>query len=306
MLRRLLTLFQILVVSSVFGIWLSAINDSGYPFTDLFKPFIVLAAEELNSKPNSDPLSAVHLRKRNGSYAISVESVRHKLKEKQDILLVDARNKEEFETFSIPGSVNIPLFAIKTKSFLKEKSLVLINEGYNYDELERACEDLRESGFTVWVLRGGLYFWKEKGGRLKGDPFAQKELNKMPPSVFFTERDAETWRVIDVSSPENREANAIIPQAISVPFSGNETEFISALSKIIATRNNNQNLSFLICNEKGEEYARIEKLIQNAGLYAFFLKGGIKGYEDFLERQATIKQAKHSKSTTIEECSTCP
>ena len=185
MLKRMLALFPILLMSSEFGICLSTIGDSTYPFVGLVKPAVVLAAGELNSKPNPDPLFAEQLRKQNGSYVISVESVRHKLKEKQDILLVDVRNKEEFEAFSIPGSVNIPLFAIKTKSFLKPKFLVLLNEGYNYDELEQACEDLRESGFTVWVLHGGLYYWKEKGGRLKGNPFMQKELNKMPPSVFF-------------------------------------------------------------------------------------------------------------------------
>jgi hypothetical protein len=54
------------------------------------------------------------LKKRNPTFSISVESVRQKLKENQNILLVDIRKKDEFEKFSIPGSINIPLFAVKT------------------------------------------------------------------------------------------------------------------------------------------------------------------------------------------------
>jgi rhodanese-related sulfurtransferase len=284
------------MLSLLFSILLILLSYSTFLCIDLFRPAVVIATEKSEAMPNSGSTP----------YRISVESVRHKLKEKQDILLVDVRNKKEFEAFSIPGSLNIPLFAIKTKSFLKPKWLVLVNEGYDYRKLEQTCEDLRESGFNVWVLQGGLYYWKEKGGRLKGDPFAQKELNKMPPSVFFTERDDETWMVIDVSSPKKHESNTLIPQAISLPFLGNETQFVSTLNKVTAARKNNQNLSLLVYNEKGENYTTIESILENAGLNVFFMKGGIRGYEDFLKRKDLIKEAKHNEKATIENCSTCP
>ena len=70
-------------------------------------------------------------KRRNPAFAISAESVLQKMRENQDIVLVDIRRRVEFEKFRIPGSINIPLFAIKTKAFLKSKSLVIVDEGYS-------------------------------------------------------------------------------------------------------------------------------------------------------------------------------
>jgi hypothetical protein len=83
----------------------------------------------------------------------------------------------------------VPLFTIKTKGFLKSTPFVLINEGYYYGQLEQECKRLRDPGFTaVWILNGGLNAWRQKGAPLNGDIFAQKELNRMPPQVFFEEK----------------------------------------------------------------------------------------------------------------------
>jgi rhodanese-related sulfurtransferase len=109
--------------------------------------------------------------------SVLMESVSQQLKNRQDITLVDVRDAGEFEKFRIPGSINIPLFAIKTKTFLKSKPLVLINNGQNYKQLTDECTVLSKAGFIVSMLDGGLYQWKRKNGRLEGDVFAQKELN---------------------------------------------------------------------------------------------------------------------------------
>ena len=57
---------------------------------------------------------------------ISVKSIHKEMKSgKRDMVLVDVRNPRAFETFRIPGSLNIPLFALKTKTFLKTNRLIL-------------------------------------------------------------------------------------------------------------------------------------------------------------------------------------
>ena len=63
------------------------------------------------------------LKKRNPAFVISVETVLEKLKQKENPVLIDLRNRESFEKFRIPGSItiNMPLFAIRTKTFLKNK-----------------------------------------------------------------------------------------------------------------------------------------------------------------------------------------
>lgn len=262
------------------------------------------------SRPIGIPLELItrKLRKRDPAVAISVESVLRKLEKKEKIVLVDVRNREEFEKFRIPGSINIPLFAIKTKTFLKHKSLVLINDGYHYSPLEQECKRLGDSGFTaVWILNGGLNAWREKGATLNGDIFAQKELNRVPPQIFFEEKNDESWVVIDISKPKNQEASYLIPQAIAIPFIDNTGKFVSSIKRVMEKHKKASFLCFLILNENGKQYEKIEKLIKEAGLRnVFYLKEGLIGYKGFLKRQTLMWQPKDHSRKTLKKCPNCP
>ena len=283
--------------------------------------FCVLASErppeievEISGKDKNRPigtpseLTTRKLRKRDPAFAISVESVLRKLKKKEEIVLVDVRNREEFEKFRISGSINIPLFAIKTKTFLKRKPLVLINEGYHYSPLERECKRLKDFGFTAaWILNGGLNAWREKGATVNGDIFAQKELNRVPPQIFFEEKNDESCIVIDVSKPKNQETLYLIPQAIAIPFIDNAGKFVSSLKRVMEKHKKASFLSFLILNENGEQYERIEKLIKETELRnVFYLKEGLMGYKGFLKRQALMWQPKDHSRKTLKKCPGCP
>jgi rhodanese-related sulfurtransferase len=277
-------------------------------------------AEMTSSKENKhvqieerDTLSAstLKLKKRDPALFISVEAVLQKLKEKQGIILIDVRSNKDFEQFRIAGSINIPLFAIKTKVFLKSKPIVLINEGYNFGQLEVECKRLRESGFSVSILDGGLSQWKQKGMPIEGDLLAQKELNKISPQQYFPEKDYLNWIAIDVSLKEESETKDIMPRVIHIPYS-NKTEFISKLRAIINEHKEPMPISILICDDKGENYEAIEKLIQQHGILpVFYLRGGLVGYKAFEQLQVKIQQdndeIKKIKSTrTIKKCTTCP
>jgi rhodanese-related sulfurtransferase len=303
--QKILSFLCLLVISLIFAFSPGSASHLIWPLFEFVLPDLLWAEVVSDTDPIPDQLPVSTPKKPDLDYSISVESVEHRLKEGQGIVLIDVRSKKAFEAFSVPGSLNIPLFAIKTKPFLKSQLLVLLNEGYNDGELERECEQLADSGFNVRILKGGLYYWRQKGGSLKGDPFSQRELNKMPPGVFFVERHDQSWLVIDVSSPKSPEAKGLIPSAISVPFSGDQREFVLSLKKNLATHNNSQECSLLLYNDEGEKYDSIEKCLHDAGLNAFFLKGGIKAYKNFLERQATMKEAKHNSKTVVEECPTC-
>jgi len=248
------------------------------------------------------------IRKRNPAFSISVESVLRQLREKQEIILIDVRDGKDFEKFRIPGSINIPVFAVKTKAFLKNKPLVLINEGYNNTKLEKECRRLRDSGCTkVWVMNGGLNFWRQKGGPLQGDVFAQKELNTISPRTFFAERNFEDWLVIDVSESRKPEALYLMPQGIHVPFSSDPTRFRSELKKGVDKHKNHAFLLVLIFNEDGRQYKKIEKVVNQSKIKnVFYLKGGLQGYKKFLQKQALIRQPTDSLKKTLRKCARCP
>lgn len=277
-------------------------------FDGLFIPARVSAIEHASEYKDLFGLaSSGSERKRNPELAISVESVLQKLKEKREIILIDVRNSKEYEQFRIPGSINIPLFAIKTKIFLKSKPLVLINEGHSYSQLEQEGRSLRDSGFTVSILNGGLHHWKQKGAPLEGNVFAQRELNKISPQTFFTEKDYVNWIVINVAQSEESEAHNLFPHGIHIPYSDEPDQFISKLKDIIGKRTGDPFLSILICDDKGEHYEKIEKLTQKAGINrVFYLKGGLEGYRTFLQQQVSIWKGKGNTRKTIKKCTSCP
>ncbi len=251
--------------------------------------------------------------------SVSVESVLQKLKEKQNLVLVDVRNSKEFEKFRIPGSVNIPLFALKTKTFLKSRPLVLINEGHSYEQLKEQCAILSETGFSVSILDGGLYQWRRKGGPLEGDVFAQRDLNEISPQTFFAGKAYENWMVIDVSrspftlplSPGLRGeggGEGAIFKVIRIPFANGSKEFISKLKSATKNHSEKEFASVIICDEKGEIYEEIEKHLQIAGMQnVLYLKGGLEGYQTFEKQQISMGQEKKVRTgKSNRDCTTCP
>ncbi len=251
--------------------------------------------------------------------SVSVESVLQKLKEKQNLVLVDVRNSKEFEKFRIPGSVNIPLFALKTKTFLKSRPLVLINEGHSYEQLKEQCAILSETGFSVSILDGGLYQWRRKGGPLEGDVFAQRDLNEISPQTFFAGKAYENWMVIDVSrspftlplSPGLRGeggGEGAIFKVIRIPFANGSKEFISKLKSATKNHSEKEFASVIICDEKGEIYEEIEKHLQIAGMQnVLYLKGGLEGYRTFEKQQISMRGEKKVRvGKSNRDCTTCP
>jgi rhodanese-related sulfurtransferase len=238
---------------------------------------------------------------------LSPDTLREKLGGGEEILLIDVRESAGFQQFSIPGSMNIPLFTLKTKSFLKSKSLVLINEGYNSGRLEQEGKRLREAGFTrVSILEGGLASWVQKGGPVRGDVFARRELNRVSPRDFFTGRDSAGRLVVDVSEKRSAESRRLMPRAIWVPYRGETRDFAGRFRKALGEFDGRRLQALLILNRKGEYSERLENLIREASpATVFYLRGGLDSYGTFLRNQTLIRQASQNRKI-VKRCATCP
>ncbi len=220
------------------------------------------------------------------SEAISVESVLGALNSRADRILIDVRNSKEFEKFRIPGSLNIPLFAVKTKTFLKSNALVLMNEGQSYKELIHECAILSGSGFTVSILDGGLSQWRRRGGPLEGDVFAQRELNRVTPQTFFAGQGHENWIVIDLSRSGKPGIRSEKIQPVHIPYANDPEDFISKVKDVVRQQKDKDFSSILIYDEAGIVYDEIERHIQAAGIQnVLYLKGGLEGYKTFEQQQ---------------------
>ncbi len=250
--------------------------------------------------------------------AISIESVFQRLKSNKDIVIVDVRDSAQFKKFRIPGSVNISLFAIKTKTFLMSRPLVLVNEGHSYRQLADESEKLLEAGFIVSILDGGLYGWKQKNGPLEGDVFTQRGLNRISPQTYFTGKHTENRLVINVSrtavslpagpvgkthkATANNKNSQVQPDTLHIPFINDPKRFVQELKLVIKNHKEKDFFSVLLCDEDGKTYEEIDRHLQAAGIHnVLYLEGGLDAYKTFEQQHVVMTQVKRvaTKSTGI-------
>jgi rhodanese-related sulfurtransferase len=103
---------------------------------------------------------------RTGTQFISPDEVADKIIQKDpSIQLIDVRNPREFDMFSLPGAINIPL-----QDILSENNADALNQGTKMNifysngstEANEAWMLTRQLGYqNNYVLQGGLNYWME-------------------------------------------------------------------------------------------------------------------------------------------------
>ena len=244
-------------------------------------------------------------RQYDASFAVSVKTILRKLKQKQPITLIDIRGAREYERLKIPGSLNISLHTIKTKTYLKPSLIVLINKGFGYSKLEAEGRRLVELGFKVSILDGGLPAWKRKGGPLVGDLFALNDIKTVSPRVFFREKDYENTLAVDISPQRTEASSQLIPYAKQLPILEDADEPLKELRQLVAKYKNKSFFSVLIFNASGEQYTKAEKILSRMGLDAFYLQSGLDGYHKYLESLLLSWKPRGSRMKTVNNCKPC-
>jgi rhodanese-related sulfurtransferase len=263
----------------------------------------ISAADNTPSTKIPDELIAGKLKKHDAALAISVEAVLYKLKRSQPITLVDVRRRQAFERLHIPGSVNIPLYAVKAKAFLKFAPVVLVNEGLRYSELQNECRRLAERGFKVSILDGGLPAWERKEGKLVGDFLALDAMTTVSPKDFFRAKDYTSTQVLDISSKRSHVASQLLPYAKHFPVLDGSKASMAGLRKLITM--NNPFHSIIIFNETGEGNKKAKTIMRRRGVQTYNLAGGIAGYQNYLEGLVLSWKTRDSRLVTVGNCKPC-
>ena len=125
------------------------------------QPEIEYAIQGVIAVPSRSPTE------RDWSLYVGAEDAKRIIHNPDAAVLVDVRSADGH--IRIPGALQMPMHAVKTKSFLRDRQVVLIDEGYGNPALEAECRKLRKTGFTqssIWY--GGLNAWQGQGGAMEG------------------------------------------------------------------------------------------------------------------------------------------
>jgi rhodanese-related sulfurtransferase len=246
--------------------------------------------------------SLMKLKKHDPTLLITVDTVLQKKAQNKDIVIIDVRQSEDYKKIKIPESLNIPLFAIKTKTFIRSKLLVIVNEGYNYGQLADECINLRKAGFKAYILYGGMYYWLQKGAPLGGNIAAGKSLNKVSPLIFLGEKDYSNWIIVDTSSSLSL-SEPLAQRSTLITYAGNNDKFLKELDVTFKKINPDEFSLFMIIDEKGKSYEKIEAILEKTKFNkAFYLEGGKEALKKLLAAKAESEKERQSTGNKSKTC----
>ena len=200
-----------------------------------------------------------------------------------DVVWVDVRSPEAHARGRIPGSLQIPLHAVKTKGFLRNRPVVLVDDGHGSFALEEECRKLRETGFSnlsIWY--GGLNAWRRRGGELEGT--GALAVDRVPPAALHDIVDAADWLVVAVGDGMTNGPDG----SVAIPFDAAQPEaFVAALNSALEARP--QVASVLIATMNGEDFGPLAAAAGEVNAFVFFLHGGWTAWEEHRQIMAAIQ-----------------
>jgi rhodanese-related sulfurtransferase len=223
--------------------------------------------------------------------AVTAKSIVQKISLGKRITLVDVRSQEDFERLRIPGSINLPLHAIKTKSYLKQAPIVLTDEGFSYNRLSEVCKTLNQEGFNAKVLYGGLLAWDDFGGRLDGDMHLLREHRRVTFEEFFSEKDYGNQLVVYVGKEASDDSD--LPAGIHLSMGSDPKKWAAQLKPHLKNAVTYPYVSVVLIATDDLDGGRIFTLATTANVqHWFLLEGGITGYLNKLVNIAFVAKFK--------------
>ncbi len=101
------------------------------------------------------------------------------------------------EGSDLAGQLRIPLHEIKTKAFLRDRSIAIFSNGRQFAALEKECTDIRASGIddVVAVLPTAAKLTADRDEQLMNAPM-------MTPPEFIAERAYGVWHFVNLTDQE--------------------------------------------------------------------------------------------------------
>jgi rhodanese-related sulfurtransferase len=226
-------------------------------------------------------------------------------------LLVDTRAAAQYSEMHAARAVNVPAFALKTRSDLKKRRIVLMDDGVDPSDLLGVVEALRKQGFTeAKALEGGLPGWIRGGGAVEGSHPSVLGVARITAAEFARSSRDTPWRIVQLGDPIPATLNLEAVRRIDHP-----EEIGSTLSSLSATWGDRPAPHILIVASQDAVHARLEaRLGTGAAFPVYYLKGGSAALARFRAEQldastntgVLVKAESHQATVAIAgRCSSC-
>ena len=179
----------------------------------------------------------------------------------EDLVVVDARNPEEYQEVHIKNAINVPQKKFKKYAHLlpekKSARIIFYCNGIKCGKSKKAAKTALEMGYTrIFVYAEGMPVWEEKGMPIYAGPEYEKriETDKLSLEELNTliQSKTDTFTVVDVRDPEEFHKGHI-PGAINIPSPtfASQSEVLDKKKQII-----------VYCSGGGRSYNAYRKLMK--------------------------------------------
>jgi rhodanese-related sulfurtransferase len=181
--------------------------------------------------------------------------------EPEDVVVVDARNPEEYQEVHIKGAINVPQkkFEKYKDTLPQEKTtrIVFYCNGVKCGKSKKAAKATLAMGYKqVFVYAEGMPVWEEKGMPIYAGPDYEKriETSKLSPAELnkLIQSKADTFTVVDVRDKEEF-SKGHVPGAINIP-----SPTFASQSGVL----DKEKQIIVYCNGGGRSYNAYRKLMK--------------------------------------------
>ena len=176
-----------------------------------------------------------------------------------------------------PGQLHIPLHEIKTKGFLRDRSLAILSDGKQFAALEKECSDIKASGVADVIA---LLPTNPQPTAARNEQHTN--VPHITPREFVAERAFGVWHFVDLTSGGGLESPLF--RAAAAP---------NALTRAVKRNGSGTGLErTLVISDNGSLPSGADLSAIEAGRgQAFVLEGGMQGFSRFQAEAIAMARA---------------
>lgn len=208
------------------------------------------------------------------------------------VLWLDVRHSPDWQVSPLNNVMQVGLHEIEDRSFLRGRSLLLVGTGTDQLMLDAACMQLRQAGFDVHALNGGVWALPK---HLSGQGSDAGNVRQIGTDQFLAGSQTVPWHVVTLGMSEQDIAH--LPEPPRMQFGLDDVAAAQAAITTllgqggISEPENLYPVQVVLIAPDDESVRVLQALLHHASDdgRVFWLQGGFQAYEAYINEQNRMK-----------------